>query len=230
MPIRELRRSRMRQAKIVDSVAVCDTEPIAIEGLRSLLESVGSGLRVVAAESSLVDGMDAVRELQPSLVMLDKAFGIHAVMALLKTLRDMHIGTSAIVWGSSVSESEALRFLQAGAAGVVRKSASLDTMVKCLHTVASGRTWMEDEMLLEPDRPVRSGHSPLTSRELQVMELVERGMKNKDIGFTLGIRTGTVKIHLKHIFEKTGIRGRYGLALSGLKEKGLLSMAPMEPM
>jgi DNA-binding NarL/FixJ family response regulator len=47
-------------------------------------------------------------------------------------------------------------------------------------------------------------------------------MKNKDIGVRLGIRTGTVKIHLKHIFEKTGIRGRYGLALSALKEKGLL--------
>jgi len=46
----------------------------------------------------------------------------------------------------------------------------------------------------------------------------------------LGIRTGTVKIHLKHIFEKTGIRGRYGLALSGLKEKGLLSMATVEPV
>jgi len=39
----------------------------------------------------------------------------------------------------------------------------------------------------------------------------------------MGIRPGTVKIHLKHIFEKTGIRGRYGLALSGLREKGLLS-------
>ena len=39
-----------------------------------------------------------------------------------------------------------------------------------------------------------------------------------------GIRTGTVKIHLKHIFEKTGIRGRYGLAISALKEKGLLTV------
>ena len=52
---------------------------------------------------------------------------------------------------------------------------------------------------------------------------MERGYKNKEIGQTLGIRTGTVKIHLKHIFEKTGIRGRYGLALSGLKNKGLLA-------
>jgi two-component system nitrate/nitrite response regulator NarL len=60
------------------------------------------------------------------------------------------------------------------------------------------------------------------------MELVERGLKNKDIGESLGIRTGTVKIHLKHIFEKTGIRGRYGLAISGLKEKGLLAEAVPE--
>jgi DNA-binding NarL/FixJ family response regulator len=213
----------------VDSVAVCDTEPIAIEGLRSLLESAG-GLRVVAAETSLVDGMDAVRELRPSLVMLDKAFGIHAIMDLLKTLRETLSHTSAIVWSTSVSEAEALRFLQAGASGVVRKTASLDTLLNCLHSVAAGNTWMEQEMLRESDRPVRSGHSPLTSRELQVMELVERGMKNKDIAVALGIRTGTVKIHLKHIFEKTGIRGRYGLALSGLREKGLLSLTALEPV
>ena len=48
------------------------------------------------------------------------------------------------------------------------------------------------------------------------MELVEQGLKNREIGRDLGIRPGTVKIHLKHIFEKTGVRGRYGLALSGL--------------
>ena len=50
-------------------------------------------------------------------------------------------------------------------------------------------------------------------------------MTNRDIAQELEIRTGTVKIHLKHIFEKTGVRGRYGLALCGLKEKGIL-LAP----
>jgi DNA-binding NarL/FixJ family response regulator len=213
----------------VESVVVCDTEPIAIEGLRTLLESVG-GLRVVAAETSLVEGLDAVRALEPSLFLLDKAFGIHAVMDLLKTLRGIRARTAAIVWSASVTEAEALRFLQAGATGVVRKTAPLETLLKCMRAVASGNTWMDAEMLRDSDRPVRTGHSPLTSRELQVMELVERGMKNKDIAGSLGIQTGTVKIHLKHIFEKTGIRGRYGLALSGLKEKGLLSIAVVEPV
>ena len=59
-----------------------------------------------------------------------------------------------------------------------------------------------------------------------MLELVEQGLKNKEIARELGIRPGTVKIHLKHIFEKTGVRGRYGLALTGLKEKGVLEMAP----
>ena len=48
-------------------------------------------------------------------------------------------------------------------------------------------------------------------REVEVTRLVEQGLRNRDIARSLGIQTGTVKIHLKHIFEKTGVRGRYGL-------------------
>jgi len=211
----------------VETVAVCDTEPIAIEGFRRLLEPA-EWLRVIAAETSLTEGMDAVRDLQPSMLVVDKAFGTPAIMDWLASLRSARPKVSTIVWSLGMSQSEALRFLQAGAAGVVRKTAPLGTVMKCLQAVASGANWMEEDMLREADRPVRSGHSPLTSRESQVVELVERGFKNKDIGESLGIRTGTVKIHLKHIFEKTGIRGRYGLAISGLKEKGLLSRARLE--
>ena len=203
---------------------MCDTEPIAIEGLRSLLESA-DGLSVIAAENTLADGMEAIRELRPSMLMVDKDFGMQAVLDWLASLRAGGPQLHAIVWGSTLTEAEALRFLQAGARGVVRKTASLDSLLNCMRAVAAGGTWMDERMMRDRDRPVRGGHSPLTSREAQVMELVERGMKNKDIGVALGIRTGTVKIHLKHIFEKTGIRGRYGLALSGLKEKGLLAIS-----
>ena len=84
---------------------------------------------------------------------------------------------------------------------------------------------MESGLLPAVELVTRNGRSALTAREVQVMELVEKGMKNKEVGDSLGIRTGTVKIHLKHIFEKTGIRGRYGLALRGLKKKGLSGVA-----
>ena len=58
----------------MDTIAGCDTEPVAMEGLRSLLEPM-DGLRVVALESTLNDGLDAVRELKASLFVLDAAFG-----------------------------------------------------------------------------------------------------------------------------------------------------------
>lgn len=213
-------RSELGKAASATSVVICDIEPVAIAGLRALLEA--AGLRVVAAETSLTKAINAVRELQPSLLIIDKAFGIVAVMDWIGTLRKEQPAPSIVVWCSAISEVDAIHLLQAGAQGVVRKSASLDDLMHCIRSVAAGGTWMEQDLLGDAGRPVRSAHSPLTVREMQVMEFVERGLKNKEIGIQLGIRTGTVKIHLKHIFEKTGIRGRYGLALSGLKEKGLL--------
>ena len=211
----------LRASEAVYTVAVCGTEPIAMEGLRSLLESA-EGLSVVASEPDLADGLAAAKELKPAVLVLDKAYGVHKVMECPAELRKAGCRTAVVVWGNAIPEAEALRFLRAGAAGVLRKTARLDATLACLLQVARGGTWLEVEPVVQEPRPVRLAHNPLTSRELQVMELVERGMKNKDIGAALGIRTGTVKIHLKHIFEKTGIRGRYGLALSGLKEKGLL--------
>jgi two-component system nitrate/nitrite response regulator NarL len=193
-----------------------------MEGLRALLESVE--LHVVAAESSLPGAMDAVRELQPSMLIVDRAFGIQPVTEWIGELRLSQPSMAIMAWSSAVSEIDVIRLLQAGAQGVVRKTAPLRDLLSCIQSVANGGTWMDDDLLRETARPVSSARSPLTFREMQVMELVEHGLKNKEIGGRLGIQAGTVKIHLKHIFEKTGIRGRYGLALSGLREKGLLAV------
>ncbi len=129
-----------------------------------------------------------------------------------------------VVWGVSVTEAEALRFLQAGARGILRKTAAVSVVLACIRTVAAGRSWMEDCVFRDSSRAERYPRSELTAREQQVLELVEQGCKNKEIAVELGIRPGTVKIHLKHIFEKTGVRGRYGLALNGLRDRGLVSI------
>jgi DNA-binding NarL/FixJ family response regulator len=207
----------------VYSLVVCDTEPVVIEGICSLLEE-SQDMRLAATENSLADGLEAVRDLSPSVYLVDKAFGIHAVMDGIKAMQTYRQRTATVVWGASLSEAEALRFLQKGATGVIRKTARLDKLRQCLLAAANGETWVEEDVLSDRKVPARLSRTALTAREMQVMELVEQGMKNKDIASVLGIRTGTVKIHLKHIFEKTGIRGRYGLALSGLKAKGLLAL------
>ena len=181
-------------------------------------------LQFTSAVCTLSAALDAVLTQQPDIIILDKAFGVQAIFEWLSAARDSRSPTACIVWGNSISEAEALRFFQIGARGIVRKTAELGTLMNCIRAVSAGTTWMEDAVFREAVRPDRYPRSELTPREQQVMELVEQGLKNKDIGRELGIRPGTVKIHLKHIFEKTGVRGRYGLALSGLKDRGIFPM------
>ncbi len=200
-------------------VVVCDTQPLAIEGIRSLL-SQSEGMSFAGGITSLLGGMELVRTLTPDVMLLDRSFGDLGVAEVLSYLRS-NPAVSVVVWGHGIGEPDALRMLQAGAKGVLRKTASPSTVVGCLRAVCKGQTWMEEQILGEDPRSL-NGRSPLTAREQQVLELIEKGFRNREIASNLGIQTGTVKIHLKHIFEKTGIRGRYGLALTGLREKGML--------
>jgi two-component system, NarL family, nitrate/nitrite response regulator NarL len=207
----------------VKRVSICDTQPVTAEGVRTLL-SGSQDMLFEDVTDSLAQAMDLVRRSQPDVLMLDKAFGIQAILEWLTELKANDFATGVVVWGVSVTEAEALRFLQAGARGILRKTASISVVTACLKTVALGRSWMEDCVFRDSARADRYPRSELTSREQQVLELVEQGYKNKEIALDLGIRPGTVKIHLKHIFEKTGVRGRYGLALNGLKDRGLVSI------
>ncbi|HSP68202.1 MAG TPA: response regulator transcription factor [Bryobacteraceae bacterium] len=208
------------------SIAICDTQPVTAEGIRNLLRGIPD-LKFLVASESLPQAAEAVRNQSPDVMILDKGFGIQAI---LDWLTDIHakdgtpLRTGIVVWGVSVTEAEALRFLQAGARGILRKSAGVESIIACLRTVAAGRSWMEDCVFRDSSRSDRYPRSELTSREQQVLELVEQGFKNKEIAHELGIQPGTVKIHLKHIFEKTGVRGRYGLALSGFRDRGMISV------
>jgi DNA-binding NarL/FixJ family response regulator len=208
------------------TVAACETQPVTVEGLRTVLNSCHD-LEFAGATDSLEGVESLVRALGPSLLVVDKALGLPAVIEQVVRLRDRHPRLAVVVWGVSMADSDALRLLQAGARGILRKTSDLHSVLDCLRSVAAGSNWMEDCVFREPAGNGRHPRAGLTPREQQVMELIEQGLKNKEIARELGIRPGTVKIHLKHIFEKTGVRGRYGLALAGLKDKGALSLPKM---
>jgi DNA-binding NarL/FixJ family response regulator len=203
-------------------VAVCETQPLMTEGLRAILNS-SDAYQLSLEVRTLDEAVNAVIAGTPRILIIDKALGSTAALECISRLRD-RVPTALIVWGSSMNESEAVRFLKVGARGILRKTAESGTILACLDAVTNGATWMEDTLFHEAVRLDRRPRTDLTPREQQVLELVEQGLRNKDIARELGIRPGTVKIHLKHIFEKTGVRGRYGLALSGLKDRGLIPM------
>lgn len=207
----------------IRTLGLVETQPATVEGVRAITGGAG-GFTCRWSSGSLVLGMQLLRQDPVDLLIVDKALGLQAVIDMLTGIEGLsgrHPGV--IVWGTSMSEPEALKLLQAGARGILRKTADVSTILSCLRTVAGHAAWMEDCVFREPGREGRLVRSDLTVRERQVLDLVEKGKRNKEIATELGIRPGTVKIHLKHIFEKTGVHGRYGLALSGFRRNG----APM---
>lgn len=207
-------------------VLICDTQPVAVEGVRGLLDRCAD-LRYAGAICSLAAAFELVRSSAPAAVVVDKALGVLAIIDWLRRVSASGAKTAPVVWGLGITESEALRLLQAGARGVLRRTSHPELLITCLRSVTSGATWLEDGIFGSTDRRLDPHRTQLTPREREIAELVEQGPRNRDIAQSLGIQTGTVKIHLKHIFEKTGVRGRYGLALNGLREKGTIGLATM---
>lgn len=200
------------------TVAICDTEPVAIEGLRTLLHATGQW-RVVAAEKRLTDLLDSIRKWSPDVAVFDKALGMEQMLEAIRILRGSGLATVPVVWGVSICEADAVRLLRAGVLGVVRKTCKLSALVDCMAAAADGSNWLDEGLVSSAETAPPATTHALTRRELQILDMVERSLRNREIAAALGIRVGTVKIHLRHIFEKTGIRGRYGLALLGLRAK-----------
>src|ERR1039457_349637 len=122
-----------------------------MEGLRGLMESVDVP-RVVAVERNVEAAVTAVRELQPSLLIVDKGLGVPNFTDWMRLLSAPEKPTAVIVWGTLLSQSEAVRFLQAGASGVIRKTAPLKELADCVKAVAAGGDWTGTAAAAAPAR------------------------------------------------------------------------------
>jgi DNA-binding NarL/FixJ family response regulator len=109
-----------------------------------------------------------------------------------------------------------------GARGILRRTLPITTMYECLRTVGQGNLWLENSI---SDQVVgflnRRSTARLTPREREIVRSVCRGLKNKEIAELHHITPGTVKVHLMHIFEKTGVKDRFELAVQGPRLLGL---------
>src|ERR1700686_2348480 len=123
-------------------IAVCDTQPITAQGLRNLLAS-SEDLELVEAMNSLEAATAFVRAKAPDIVVVDKGFGMRAVLDWIHDLKLIDATPAITVWGVSMTEAEALRLLQAGARGIVRKTADLSSLLACLPAGGNRRSWME---------------------------------------------------------------------------------------
>ncbi|MBI3666572.1 MAG: response regulator transcription factor [Acidobacteria bacterium] len=197
------------------TIAACESQPIVVEGLRRSLEGT-KDLQFVGAVATAKAALELVDQHKPSVCLIDKAFGNKAVFQLITDMKEHSPKTEPILWAAEISEIESFRALQVGSRGILKKTLPVATILDCLRTVARGNIWIENSISDQFVGFINRRNTPhLTAREEEIVALVTRGMKNKQIADTLCITTGTVKVHLMHIFEKTGVKDRFELAMYG---------------
>lgn len=191
---------------------MCETQPIVIEGLRKVLGETND-LVLAGAVSRPAEALETIQRSRPNVVLLDTTAGLSAAFRLLSQLKSAG-PVHAVLWVVDLAEMDAFRALQMGARGIIRKTLPVDKLVECLREVAAGKIWMqESEQLAEFLQ--RKEATRLTPREKEVVRLICRGLRNRQIAENLHITPGTVKVHLMHIFEKTGLKDRLALAVHG---------------
>jgi two-component system nitrate/nitrite response regulator NarL len=203
------------------TVYACESQPIVLEGLSKVLAPCAD-LEYVGATASLADTLDALRREQPHVILIGQTAGLKVVFQFISDVRSTCPGCQPILWVNDLAEIDCFRALQLGARGILKKTLPVQALVDCVRAVGRGDVWIEgtlsDQVVGALDR--RSAPR-LTPREKEIVQHVCGGLKNKEIAEALHITAGTVKVHLMHIFEKTGVKDRFELAVHGRRMLGV---------
>ncbi|GCF06698.1 helix-turn-helix transcriptional regulator [Dictyobacter arantiisoli] len=208
------------------SILLVDTLAVTRAGLQHLLEPYHD--LVVIGEA--MDGVQAVSEtleLGPQVVLMDAHLPHDQSLEALRQIKQLNLNTRVLLLASEKHEVYLYATLRAGADGYVLKDIGADELARALRAVARGEMLIHPQLagrlLSQVGRQGRSnGHySTLTTRELEVLRLLTRGLRNKEIAARLYVSERTVNFHLANIYQKLNVSGRTE-ALSKAIEQGLV--------
>lgn len=195
-------------------ILVVDDHFMVRMGLSASLNVEGD-MRVVAEAANGEEALRVFRQHEPTLVLMDVRLpgmnGIETAAAILRDFPGAHI----LMLSTHAGEEEIYRSLQAGASGYILKSAVREQLLQAIRQVCRGEPYIDPSVssLLA----ARLAHRSLTSRELEVLRMVVKGLSNKEIAATLNIAEVTVKLHVSHVLEKLNVKDRTHAATEALK-------------
>ena len=203
------------------TVFACESQPIVLEGLAKVLAPC-EDLDYIGAAASLADALDALRRHQPNMILIGQTAGLKVVFQFISDVKSTSGTCQPILWINDLAEIDCFRALQLGARGILKKTLPVESLVECLRSVGRGDVWIEGSLSDQVVGALDRRSAPrLTPREKEIVHHVCAGLKNKEIAEALKITAGTVKVHLMHIFEKTGVKDRFELAVHGRRMLGV---------
>jgi two-component system nitrate/nitrite response regulator NarL len=193
-----------------------DDHPMMRRGIRQLLELEDDFL-IVGEANNGEEALALVDELQPQLILLDNNMPLLNGIETLKRLRQVGYSGKVLLFTVSDAEKDVRDALRYGADGYLLKDMEPEKLIQqvreALHgelVISPGLTRVLAQALREPQA---ANQVELTEREQQVLRMIAGGNSNKMIGRKLGITEGTVKVHVKNLLHKLGLRSRVEAAV-----------------
>jgi len=176
-------------------------------------------LNVVAEASTAAQALALYRQHLPDVVLMDLRLPDLSGIEATARLRKEFAGAKVIIISSYDGEEDIYRAFQAGARGYLLKDVLGEELFRVIKAVDAGEQYM-------PERIARclSQHTPgseLTQRELEVLQLLIKGLSNKEIGEVLGFTDNTAKFHIKNILNKLQVSDRTEAATAAF-QRGIL--------
>jgi len=206
-------------------VLIIDDHALFRSGLMELLER--RGIKVMAALGSGYEGIQAAKDYTYDLILLDIRMPQMNGRETLKLLRQSGVTVPIIMLTTSQEDEDVVDALRNGAQGYLLKDMEPDELVAALYDILQGETIVAKDLAGALARAVKKGEQPskpaspfseLTPRESEILEHLAAGQSNKIIARELGIADGTVKLHVKAILRKLGVRSRVEAAVIAVEQ------------
>lgn len=207
-------------APLSHTLLLVDDHPMMRRGLRQLIE-LESDLTVVGEANNGIEACELVQRLTPDLVVLDNNMPQLNGVETLKRLRDQGFAGKVLLFTVSDAEHDVRDAMRFGADGYLLKDMEPEYLVDRLREVLHGTLVISPSLTSVLAQALRTPQSTssldLTERERQVLRMIATGLSNKMIGNKLGITEGTVKVHVKNLLHKLGLRSRVEAAVWALE-------------
>jgi DNA-binding NarL/FixJ family response regulator len=201
-------------------IVLVDDHPVVRAGLRALVEGQDD-LVVVGEADGLEQALEVVAGDPPDVVLMDLSLGAGRPGGAEATaaLRALDVPPEVLVLTTYDTESDILRALEAGARGYLLKDAPPDDLFGGIRATARGETVLAPSVAATLVRRTTPGASTVTDREVEVLELLSRGLGNKEMARELFVSEATVKSHLSHIYTKLGVDTRAGAVAVAIERR-----------
>jgi len=202
------------------TVLIADDHPIFRTGLRTLIDEQ-SDMMVVGEAANGREAVALFTRYRPDVTIMDLRMPDLDGPAAIKAVLNVHPGARILVLTTYDGDEDVERAAVAGAAGYLLKDTFAEGILDAIRDVDAGELLFDEEVAAKLAH--RDATPSLSPRELTILELIARGLSNKEIQASLSIAEGTLRNHLKRIFDKFQVTDRTQAALIGIK-RGLIRM------